>query len=53
MKIMAKFNAVLVSVFLVGLLVAGFTSYSVLHDNARDEVIRHAGIMMGPFLSRR
>ena len=53
MKIMAKFNAVLVSVFLVGLLVAGYTSYSVLHGNARDEVIRHAGIMMGGAMAIR
>ena len=53
MKIMAKFNAVLVSVFLIGLLVAGFTSYSVLHGNARDEVIRHAGIMMGGAMAIR
>jgi HAMP domain-containing protein len=53
MKIMAKFNAVLLSVFLVGLLIAGFVSHSMLHGNARDEVIRHAGIMMGGAMAIR
>jgi HAMP domain-containing protein len=53
MKIMAKFNAVLVSVFLVGLLLAGFTSHNLLHSNARDEVIKHAGMMMEAALAIR
>jgi protein-histidine pros-kinase len=50
---MAKFNAVLMSVFLVGLLIASFVSHSVLHGNARDEVIRHADLMMGAALAIR
>lgn len=53
MKIMAKFNAVLLSVFLVGLLIAGFVSHSMLHGNARDEVIKHADLMMGAALAIR
>ena len=53
MKIMAKFNAVLLSVFLVGLLIAGFVSHSMLHGNARDEVIKHADLMMSAALAIR
>ncbi len=53
MKIMAKCNAVLLSVFLLGLLIAGFTSYRMLQDNAREEVIRHAGMMMEGALAIR
>jgi protein-histidine pros-kinase len=53
MRITAKFNAVLGSVFLLGLLVAGYVSNHVLQGNARDEVINHAGMMMEAALAIR
>ncbi len=51
--IMAKFNAVLVSVFLIGQLLVGFTSHNLLHNNARIEVVIHARMMMEEDLSIR
>ncbi|GMR07781.1 MAG: DUF3365 domain-containing protein [Gammaproteobacteria bacterium] len=53
MKLTTKFNVVLGSVFTIGLAIAGMVSYSVLHNNARDEVIKHAGMMMQAALSIR
>jgi len=48
-----KFNLVLLFVFAVGLAVTGFVSYDLLHRNAREEVLRNAGIMMEAALSMR
>src|SRR5262245_25498214 len=53
MGLRLKFNLVLVAVFLVGLGVSGFISYELLHKNARDEVLRNAGVMMEGALSMR
>ncbi len=53
MKLATKFNLVLSSVFISGLIVAGFISYVVLHNNARNEVIKHAGMMMEAALAIR
>jgi len=48
-----KFNLVLLAVFAVGLAVTGYISYDLLHKNARDEVLRNAGVMMESALSMR
>lgn len=49
----AKFNAALVFAFAVGLGVAGWLSDRVLRDNARQEVVQEARIMMESALSAR
>ncbi|MFQ5974291.1 MAG: DUF3365 domain-containing protein [Alphaproteobacteria bacterium] len=41
-----RFNLVLTVVFLLGLVVSGFVSYSLLQRNARDEVVRDAELMI-------
>jgi HAMP domain-containing protein len=53
MGLRLKFNLVLITVFVVGLGVTGFVSYELLHKNARDEVVRAAGVMMEASLSMR
>jgi HAMP domain-containing protein len=53
MGLRLKFNLVLIVVFLVGLGVTGFVSYELLHSNARQEVLRNAGVMMEASLSMR
>jgi HAMP domain-containing protein len=40
-------------VFAIGLAVTGFVSYELLHRNAREEVLRNAGVMMEASLSMR
>ncbi|MDP3702591.1 MAG: DUF3365 domain-containing protein [Hylemonella sp.] len=46
MGLRLKFNLVLVAVFLVGFAAAGLISRELLLDNARDEVVRSARLMM-------
>lgn len=53
MGLRLKFNLVLLLVFAVGLVVTGYVSYDLLHRNARDEVLRNAGVMMEAALSMR
>ncbi|MGD8514176.1 MAG: DUF3365 domain-containing protein [Granulosicoccaceae bacterium] len=53
MKLTTKFNLVLLSVFTIGLIVVGYVSHYVLQNNARQEVIRHAGMMMEAALAMR
>jgi protein-histidine pros-kinase len=53
MGLRLKFNLVLIAVFVVGLGVTGYISYELLHRNARDEVLRNAGVMMEAALSMR
>src|SRR5687767_554082 len=53
MGLRMKFNLVLVTVFALGLGVSGYLSYDLLHKNARDEVLRNAGVMMEAALSMR
>ena len=48
MGLRLKFNLVLLLVFAVGLGVTGYISYDLLHRNAREEVMRNAGIMVCP-----
>lgn len=53
MGLRLKFNLVLLLVFLLGLGVTGYQSYELLHKNARDEVVRNAGVMMEAALAMR
>jgi protein-histidine pros-kinase len=53
MGLRLKFNLVLLFVFALGLAVSGYISYDLLHRNARDEVLRNAGVMMEAALSTR
>src|SRR6195256_5221859 len=53
MGLRLKFNLVLIAVFMIGLGGTGFVSYELLHQNARDEVLRAAGVMMEASLSMR
>ena len=53
MGLRLKFNLVMLVVFIVGLVGTGYLSYELLHRNARDEVLRNAGVMMESALSMR
>ena len=53
MGLRLKFNMVLVLIFLLGLAVSSYVSYNLLHKNARDEVLRNAGVMLEAALSMR
>ena len=53
MGLRLKFNMVLLLVFTIGLGATGYVSYELLHRNARDEVLRNAGVMMESALSMR
>lgn len=53
MGLRLKFNLVLVLVFAIGLAASGHISYNLLHENARAEVLRNAGVMMEAALSMR
>lgn len=53
MKLIVKFNLVLVLVFLLGLGGAGVVSHELLQRNARDEILQHARIMMQGALAAR
>ena len=41
-----KFNAALIAIFAVGFTVAGFVANSVLQNNAREEVLQHARLLI-------
>ena len=53
MGLRLKFNMVLILIFLLGLAVSGYVSNNLLHKNARDEVLRNAGVMLEAALSMR
>ena len=53
MGLRLKFNLVLLVVFITGLGATGYVSYELLHRNAREEVLRNAGVMMEAALSMR
>src|ERR1041384_8202914 len=53
MGLRLKFNLVLLLVFALGLGFTGYISYELLHRNAREEVLRNAGVMMEAALSMR
>lgn len=53
MGLRAKFNIVLILVFMIGLAATGVLSYRMLQQNAREEVLQSAGIMMEAALAVR
>ncbi len=53
MKLTLKFNLVLIAVFVLGLGVTGALSYRILQQNARQEIIDRAGLMMESALAVR
>ena len=53
MGLRLKFNLVLIVVFLAGFAAAGFVSRQLLQENAREEVLRNARLMMDTALSVR
>ena len=53
MKLMWKFNLVLLALFAVGFILTGAISYSVLQSNAREEILDNARVMMESALSSR
>jgi methyl-accepting chemotaxis protein len=53
MGLRLKFNLVLLVVFMTGLGATVYVSYELLHRNAREEVLRNAGVMMEAALSMR
>src|SRR5260370_16053302 len=53
MKFLAKFNLAFLIVFGCGLAVAGYFSYRFLQNDARDQVIRQAAVMLQTALSSR
>ena len=53
MNLIWKFNAALVAIFAVGFALAGVVSYNVLQNNAREEVLQHARLMLEAASSTR
>jgi protein-histidine pros-kinase len=53
MGLRLKFNIVLVLVFAAGIAVSAWVSHELLQRNAKDEVLRNAGLMMEAALSIR
>ncbi len=53
MKLIWKFNLVLLGVFVVGFVAAGYVSKRMLMESARDEVLQHARLMMEAALASR
>ena len=53
MGLRIKFNMVLVVVFGAGIAVSGWVSHELLQRNAKDEVLRNAGLMMEAALAIR
>ena len=53
MKLIWKFNLVLLGIFVLGFTIAGYVSYRVLQANAREEIVQNARLMMEAALSSR
>ena len=53
MKLIWKFNLVLLGIFVLGFLIAGYLSYRALQANAREEILQNARLMMEAALSSR
>jgi protein-histidine pros-kinase len=53
MTLTTKINLALSAVFVAGLLITGYISRAILVDNAKREVITHAGMMMESALAAR
>jgi protein-histidine pros-kinase len=53
MKLIWKFNLVLLGIFVLGFAISGYVSYRVLQANAREEIVQNARLMMEAALSSR
>jgi HAMP domain-containing protein len=53
MSLRVKFNIVLITFFLIGFVAVAVASYLILQHNAREEVLREAGLIMESALSVR
>lgn len=53
MGLRLKFNLVLLAVFTCGFVVSGIISWNLLHQNAREEVVRNAELLMETALAVR
>src|SRR4030095_10474576 len=53
MKLIWKFNLVLLGIFVLGFLIAGYISYRALQANAREEILQNARLMMESALAAR
>ncbi len=53
MKLIWKFNLVLLGIFVLGFLIAGYVSHRALQANAREEILQNARLMMESALSAR
>jgi protein-histidine pros-kinase len=53
MGLRLKFNLVLLAVFVCGFVVSGFISWNLLQQNAREEVVRNAELLMETALAVR
>ncbi len=53
MKLIWKFNLVLLGIFILGFAISGYVSYRVLQTNAREEILQHARLMMEAALASR
>lgn len=53
MKLIWKFNLVLLGVFALGFVVAGYVSHNALQANAREETVQNARLMMEAALASR
>jgi HAMP domain-containing protein len=52
-KLILKFNLVFVAIFLIGLGIAGYTSNQLLQQNAREEILQNARLVMETALATR
>jgi HAMP domain-containing protein len=52
-KLIWKFNLVLLGIFVLGFAFAGYTSYNALQANAREEILQNARLMMEAALASR
>jgi two-component system cell cycle response regulator len=53
MGLRLKFNLCLLGILLMGMLVSGIFGYRLLQNNARDEVMQHATLLMETALATR
>src|SRR3954469_9532061 len=53
MKLIWKFNLVLLGIFALGFALAGYISHNVLQANAREEILQNARVMMESALASR
>ena len=53
MKLILKFNIVFIAIFLIGLGAAGYVSNQLLQNNAREEILQNARLVMEASLATR